>query len=110
MPIHGPYKVTVTFDGLTQIYNEVYLELGKPLNLDDAILKDESQQLSEVMVTGAKSKVFLVVVGRVRDYNRKKRANCFTNYFKISRRFYTIEPSASGGSLEVEMINTTVTH
>jgi hypothetical protein len=37
----------------TQIYNEVYLELGKPLNLD-AILKDESQQLSEVMVTGAK--------------------------------------------------------
>jgi hypothetical protein len=48
----------------TQIYNEVYLELGKPLNLD-AILKDESQQLSEVMVTGAKSKV-LVVVGRVR--------------------------------------------
>jgi hypothetical protein len=46
----------------TQIYNEVYLELGKPLNLD-AILKDESQQLSEVMVTGAKSKV-LVVVGR----------------------------------------------
>jgi hypothetical protein len=64
MRVGGPYKVTVTFVGFqTQIYNEVYLELGKPLNLD-AILKT-SQQLSEVMVTGAKSKV-LVVVGRVR--------------------------------------------
>jgi hypothetical protein len=63
MRVGGPYKVTVTVGFQTQIYNEVYLELGKPLNLD-AILKDESQQLSEVMVTGAKSKV-LVVVGRV---------------------------------------------
>jgi hypothetical protein len=60
----------------TQIYNEVYLELGKPLNLD-AILKDESK-LSEVMVTGAKSKV-LVASGRTGGYNRKKESYfCFT--------------------------------
>jgi hypothetical protein len=30
MRVGGPYKVTVTFVGFqTQIYNEVYLELGK---------------------------------------------------------------------------------
>jgi hypothetical protein len=72
----------------TQIYNEVYLELGKPLNLD-AILKDESQQLSEVMVTGAKSKV-LVVVGRCGDYNRKKRANCLPTISRSAEDFYAI--------------------
>ncbi len=41
----------------SQEFNEVYLELGKALILD-AELSDQSMQLSEVKVTGAKNKVF----------------------------------------------------
>jgi hypothetical protein len=105
MRVGGPYKVTVTVGFQTQIYNEVYLELGKPLNLD-AILKDESQQLSEVMVTGAKSKV-LVVVERVENTIGRKELTALP--FQDQQKILRLEPSASGGSLEVEMINTTVT-
>jgi hypothetical protein len=32
MRIGGPYKITISFVGYeSQVYNEVYLELGKPL-------------------------------------------------------------------------------
>jgi hypothetical protein len=35
MRIGGPYKITISFVGYeSQVYNEVYLELGKPLILD----------------------------------------------------------------------------
>jgi hypothetical protein len=40
----------------SQVYNEVYLELGKPLILD-AQLNDVSQQLTEVKVTGSKKSI-----------------------------------------------------
>jgi hypothetical protein len=49
-------QITISFVGYeSQVYNEVYLELGKPLIL---MLNDVSQQLTEVKVTGSKNKVF----------------------------------------------------
>jgi hypothetical protein len=46
----------ITFIGFrTQEINDVFLELGKPFNLD-ILLQDESQQLSEVVITGSKTK------------------------------------------------------
>src|SRR3970040_2758328 len=58
MRVGGPYKVTVTYVGFqTQVFNDIYLELGKSFSLD-VLLKDESQQLSEVKITGSKNKVF----------------------------------------------------
>jgi hypothetical protein len=74
-------------------------------------LKDESQQLSEVMVTGAKSKVFLVVVrtGAETTIGRKE-LTALPTISRSAEDFTRLEPSCSGGSLEVEMINTTVTH
>jgi hypothetical protein len=56
MKVGGPYKVMITFIGFrTQEINDVFLELGKPFNLD-ILLQDESQQLSEVVITGSKTK------------------------------------------------------
>ena len=58
MRIGGPYKIVVTFVGYqSEEFNDVYLDLGKVFSLD-VLLKDESQKLDEVKVTGAKNKVF----------------------------------------------------
>ncbi|MBS1488133.1 MAG: carboxypeptidase regulatory-like domain-containing protein [Bacteroidetes bacterium] len=49
----GPYEVSVTFVGYkTEKYDDVFLKLGETLRLDITLL-EESQQLKEVVVTGA---------------------------------------------------------
>jgi hypothetical protein len=69
MKVGGPYKVMITFIDFTQEINDVFLELGKPFNLD-ILLQDESQQLSEVVITGSKTK-FLVGTGAETTIGRK---------------------------------------
>jgi hypothetical protein len=65
------WKITISFVGYeSQVYNEVYLELGKPLILD-AQLNDVSQQLTEVKVTGSKN-VFGNGKNRCRNYYWRK--------------------------------------
>jgi hypothetical protein len=50
MRIGGPYKIVVTFVGFQdQEYNDIYLDLGKPFNID-VLLADASQALEEVKV------------------------------------------------------------
>lgn len=98
MRIGGPYKITISFVGYeSQVYNEVYLELGKALILD-AQLNDVSQQLTEVKVTGSKNKVFgNGRTGAETTIGRKE----LTSLPTISRSaddFTRLEPSASGGS------------
>lgn len=58
MRVGGPYKIEVTFIGFTT-YTEsgVYLQLGDSKNLK-VILKDETNQLSEVVVVGKKDPTF----------------------------------------------------
>jgi hypothetical protein len=72
-------------------------------------LKDESQQLSEVMVTGAKSKVFGSGRTGAETTIGRKELTALPTISRSAEDFTRLEPS-SGGSLEVEMINTTVTH
>ncbi|WP_243406341.1 TonB-dependent receptor [Siphonobacter curvatus] len=56
--VGGPYRVTVTFVGYKEKSEEgLYANLGTAANLD-ITLSDESQQLSEVVVSGARSDIF----------------------------------------------------
>ncbi|AWK03369.1 TonB-dependent receptor [Flavobacterium crocinum] len=58
MRVGGPYKIEVTFIGFTT-YTEsgVYLQLGDSKSLK-VVLKDETNQLSEVVVVGKKDPTF----------------------------------------------------
>ncbi|CAM3660182.1 TonB-dependent receptor domain-containing protein [Flavobacterium chungbukense] len=58
MRVGGPYKIEVTFIGFTT-YTEsgVYLQLGDSKNLK-VVLKDETSQLSEVVVVAKKDPTF----------------------------------------------------
>ncbi len=98
MRIGGPYKVTVSYVGFqTQVFNEVYLELGKPFNLD-VLLKDESQQLSEVKITGSKNKVFQSGRTGAETTIGRRELTALPTISRSAEDFTRLEPSASGGS------------
>ena len=98
MRIGGPYKVTVSFIGYeSSVYNEVYLELGKALLLD-AVLTDQSQQLSEVKVAGAKNKVFASGRTGAETTIGRKELTALPTISRSAEDFTRLEPSASGGS------------
>jgi hypothetical protein len=98
MRVGGPYLVTVTFVGFqTQTYREVYLELGKPLNLD-AILKDDSMELNEVKITGSRSKVFGSGRTGAETTIGRKELTALPTISRSAEDFTRLEPSASGGS------------
>jgi hypothetical protein len=96
MKVGGPYKVMITFIDFAQEINDVFLELGKPFNLD-ILLQDESQQLSEVVITGSKNKVF--EVGRTETTIGRKELTALPTISRSAEDFTRLEPSASGGSL-----------
>ena len=98
MRIGGPYKITISFVGYeSQVYNEVYLELGKALILD-AKLSDVSQQLSEVKVTGSKNKVFGNGRTGAETTIGRKELTALPTISRSADDFTRLEPSASGGS------------
>ncbi|WP_158729975.1 MULTISPECIES: carboxypeptidase regulatory-like domain-containing protein [unclassified Flavobacterium] len=98
MRIGGPYKVTISFVGYeSQVYNEVYLELGKALILD-AQLSDVSQQLSEVKITGSKNKVFGNGRTGAETTIGRKELTALPTISRSADDFTRLEPSASGGS------------
>ncbi len=58
MRIGGPYKVVVSFVGYKENTQEgIYLSLGNAVDLN-VKLSEESQQLTEVIVTGERSSTF----------------------------------------------------
>jgi hypothetical protein len=98
MRIGGPYKVTISFVGYeSQVYNEVYLELGKALILD-AQVSDVSQQLSEVKITGSKNKVFGNGRTGAETTIGRKELTALPTISRSADDFTRLEPSASGGS------------
>ena len=98
MRVGGPYKVIVTFIGFqTQEFNDVFLELGKPFNLN-VILKDESQQLSEVKITGSKNKVFQSGKTGAETTIGRRELSALPTISRSADDFTRLEPSASGGS------------
>ncbi|MFT5963374.1 MAG: outer membrane receptor protein involved in Fe transport [Flavobacterium sp.] len=98
MRVGGPYKVTVTYVGFqNQVFNEVYLELGKPFNLD-VLLNDESQQLSEIKITGSKNKVFASGRTGAETTIGRRELTALPTISRSAEDFTRLEPSASGGS------------
>jgi hypothetical protein len=98
MRVGGPYKVVVTFIGFqTQEFNDVYLELGKPYSLD-VILNDESQQLSEVVITGSRNKVFAGGRTGAETTIGRRELTALPTISRSAEDFTRLEPSASGGS------------
>ena len=98
MRVGGPYKVTVTYVGFqTQVFNDIYLELGKSFSLD-VLLKDESQQLSEVKITGSKNKVFQSGRTGAETTIGRRELTALPTISRSAEDFTRLEPSASGGS------------
>jgi len=98
MRIGGPYTIIVTFMGFQkQQINDVYLELGKPFNLD-VFLKNENQKLDEVTVSASKSKVFQGGRTGAETTIGRKELTALPTISRSAEDFTRLEPSASGGS------------
>ncbi|MBC7747467.1 MAG: TonB-dependent receptor, partial [Methylotenera sp.] len=98
MRIGGPYKIVVTFVGYqSEVFNDVYLDLGKVFSLD-VFLKDESQKLDEVKVTGAKNKVFSSGRTGAETTVGRRELTTLPSISRSASDFTRLEPSASGGS------------
>jgi hypothetical protein len=94
----------ITFIGFrTQEINDVFLELGKPFNLD-ILLQDESQQLSEVVITGSKKKVFGSGRTGAETTIGRKELTALPTISRSAEDFTRLEPS-SGGSFGEETIS-----
>lgn len=58
MRVGGPYRITITFVGFKkETYNDVYLQLGTPLNLDAALVSEAGNLTEVVVATGKKNKL-----------------------------------------------------
>ncbi|SDH77787.1 Carboxypeptidase regulatory-like domain-containing protein [Flavobacterium omnivorum] len=98
MRIGGPYKIVVTFVGYqSEVFNDVYLDLGKVFSLD-VLLKDDSQKLDEVKVTGAKNKVFSSGRTGAETTVGRRELTTLPSISRSASDFTRLEPSASGGS------------
>ncbi|RED26701.1 carboxypeptidase family protein [Flavobacterium cutihirudinis] len=97
MRIGGPYKIVVTFVGFQdQEYSDVYLDLGKPFNMD-VLLADQSQTLEEVKVT-AKDKVFKSGKTGAETTIGRRELTALPTISRSAEDFTRLEPTASGGS------------
>jgi len=97
MRIGGPYKIVVTFVGFQdQEYNDIYLDLGKPFNID-VLLSDASQALEEVKVV-AKDKVFKSGKTGAETTIGRRELTALPTISRSAEDFTRLEPTASGGS------------
>ena len=98
MRVGGPYKITVTFLGYQeQQINDIYLELGKPYNID-IILKDENQNLEEVKVVTSRNRVFQGSRTGAETTIGRRELTSLPTISRSAEDFTRLEPSASGGS------------
>ena len=98
MRIGGPYKIVVTFVGYqSEEFNDVYLDLGKVFSLD-VLLKDESQKLEEVKVTGVRNKVFASGRTGAETTVGRRELTTLPSISRSASDFTRLEPTASGGS------------
>jgi len=99
MRVGGPYTVTITYLGYdSQIFNNVYLDLGITFNLN-VVLSEDSQQLDAVVITGSTGKSTFGSDRTGQETNVGRRE--LTRLPSISRSakdFTRLEPSASDGS------------
>lgn len=97
--VGGPYKITLSYVGYKeQIFNEIYLTLGKTEEIDFAMVPD-SQQLDAVVLTGTSSTGTFGADRTGAETNVGRRE--LTRLPTISRSasdFTRLEPTASNGS------------
>ncbi|WP_055442296.1 TonB-dependent receptor [Lacinutrix himadriensis] len=96
--VGGPYQVTITYVGFKdQVFNDVYLTLGKTTNID-AVMATDTESLDEVVITTSTSGTFSSDrTGAETSVGRRE----LTSLPTISRSaadFTRLEPSASGNS------------
>ncbi len=96
--VGGPYQVTITYVGFKdQVFNEVYLTLGKTTNID-TVMATDTASLDEVIITTSTSGTFSSDrTGAETSVGRRE----LTSLPTISRSasdFTRLEPSASGNS------------
>ncbi|TNJ45686.1 carboxypeptidase regulatory-like domain-containing protein [Tamlana fucoidanivorans] len=97
--IGGPYTVTISYVGYKeQVFNDVYLTLGKTQNID-AVLSEDSQQLDAVVIQGSSTSGTFGSdrTGAETSVGRRE----LTRLPTISRSaadFTRLEPTANGNS------------
>jgi hypothetical protein len=97
MRIGGPYKIVVSFVGFqNQEYNDIYLDLGKPFNID-VVLADASQALEEVKIV-SKDKVFKSGKTGAETTIGRRELTALPTISRSAEDFTRLEPTASGGS------------
>ena len=97
MRIGGPYKITVSFVGFqNQEYEDIYLDLGKPFNID-VVLADASQALEEVKIV-SKDKVFKSGKTGAETTIGRRELTALPTISRSADDFTRLEPTASGGS------------
>ena len=98
MRVGGPYTIVTSFVGYQQQeFTEIYLELGKTLDVNFD-LQEENQKLAEIKVVAGKNKVFNG--GRTGAETTVGRAQLATlpTISRSASDFTRLEPSASAGS------------
>jgi len=99
MRVGGPYAITVSFIGFkNQDFTDVYLTLGKTLSLDIKLMPN-SEQLEEVVITGAGgSNIFGNDRTGAETSVGKRELTTLPTITRSAADFTRLEPSASGGS------------
>ena len=96
--VGGPYTVTFSFVGYKTIeYNDIYLQLGKTVNID-VQMTSESQELDEVVIKYTRNDTFNS--GRTGSETSvgKKELTTLPTISRSQADFTRLEPTASDGS------------
>ena len=96
--VGGPYKVTVSFVGYKTIeYTDVYLDLGKAFDLKVQLV-NESEQLSEIVITSGKNTTFNSNRTGAETSIGKRELTQSPTLSRPASDFTRLDTSASGGS------------
>ena len=99
MRVGGPYTIVISYVGYKKVeFTDVQLSLGETSTIN-ALLKESSQQLNEVIVT-SRSGVKTAAGGAASNFNSKQIANTPTvdrNIYDIAKMSPLVSPSKIGG-------------
>ncbi len=99
MRVGGPYTIVISYIGYSKVeFTDVYLALGETSTIN-ALLKESSQQLNEVVVT-TKAGVKSAAGGAASNFNSKQIANTPTvdrNIYDIAKMSPLVASSKVGG-------------
>ncbi|MDP3312626.1 carboxypeptidase regulatory-like domain-containing protein [Lutibacter sp.] len=96
--VGGPYTITVSFVGFKTVeFTNVYLDLGKAYDVDIK-LEADSQQLSEVVISGSKSATFNNERTGAETSVGSRELTKLPTISRSASDFTRLDPSSSNGS------------